>query len=50
MEPMDFESPTPKLAAPVFKWRILVVDDEVGMVESLRLLLTQMGYEVTTAV
>jgi len=49
MEPMDFKSPTPKLAAPVFKWRILVVDDEVGMVESLRVLLTQMGYEVTTA-
>ncbi len=49
MEPMDFKSPTPKLAAPVFKWRILVVDDEIGMVESLRILLTQMGYEVTTA-
>ena len=49
MEPMDFKSPTPKSAAPVFKWRILVVDDEVGMVESLRILLTQMGYEVTTA-
>lgn len=46
---MDFKSPTPKSAAPVFKWRILVVDDEAGMVESLRMLLTQMGYEVTTA-
>jgi len=49
MEPMDFKSPSPKLATPVFKWRILVVDDEAGMVESLRMLLTQMGYEVTTA-
>src|SRR5262245_5101798 len=49
MEPTDFKSPNPKLAAPVFKWRILVVDDEAGMVESLRMLLTQMGYDVTTA-
>jgi len=49
MEPMDFRSPTPKLATPVCKWRILVVDDEAGMVESLRMLLTQMGYEVSTA-
>ena len=49
MELMDFRSPTPKSARPVFKWRILVVDDEAGMVESLRMLLTQMGYDVTTA-
>ena len=49
MEPTDFRSPRPNLAMPVFKWRILVVDDEAGMVESLRVLLTQMGYEVTTA-
>ena len=47
MEPKDFRSPTPKSAT--FKWRILVVDDEPGMVESLRMLLTQMGYQVSTA-
>ncbi|HEU0005976.1 MAG TPA: diguanylate cyclase [Terriglobia bacterium] len=46
---MDFRSPIPRSATPVFKWRILVVDDEAGMVESLRMLLTQMGYEVSTA-
>src|SRR6185436_4946734 len=40
--------PTPKTTTPVFKWRILVVDDEAGMVESLRMLLTQMGYEGST--
>ena len=43
MEPMDFKSPSPKLATPVFKWRILVVDDEAGMVESLRMLLNPDG-------
>ena len=49
MEARDFESPSPKIAAQASKWRVLVVDDEAGMVESLRLLLTQMGYEVSTA-
>jgi diguanylate cyclase (GGDEF)-like protein/PAS domain S-box-containing protein len=49
MELTDFKSLIPKSAAAVFKWRILAVDDEAGMVESLRVLLTQMGYEVATA-
>jgi|GEM_PF-877224 len=30
-------------------WTILVVDDEIGMGESLRLLLTRLGYEVSVA-
>jgi diguanylate cyclase (GGDEF)-like protein/PAS domain S-box-containing protein len=42
-------SSVPKLKSPASKWRILVVDDETGMAESLRMLLTQLGYEVATA-
>ncbi|MCI0420233.1 MAG: response regulator, partial [Acidobacteria bacterium] len=49
MEPMNFTSPASRISAPAFKWRILVVDDEAGMVESLQMLLTHMGYEVSTA-
>jgi diguanylate cyclase (GGDEF)-like protein/PAS domain S-box-containing protein len=39
----------PKLKSPPSKWRLLVVDDEIGMGESLRLLLSHLGYEVTVA-
>jgi diguanylate cyclase (GGDEF)-like protein/PAS domain S-box-containing protein len=39
----------PKLKAPSSKWRLLVVDDEIGMGESLRLLLSHLGYEVAIA-
>ncbi|PYV93662.1 MAG: hypothetical protein DMG05_00865 [Acidobacteria bacterium] len=31
------------------KWRLLVVDDEIGMAESLRMLLSRLGYEVSIA-
>jgi diguanylate cyclase (GGDEF)-like protein/PAS domain S-box-containing protein len=30
-------------------WTVLVIDDEIGMGESLRLLLTRLGYQVTVA-
>ncbi len=40
---------TPKFKSPSSKWRLLVVDDEIGMGESLRLLLSHLGYEVTIA-
>jgi diguanylate cyclase (GGDEF)-like protein/PAS domain S-box-containing protein len=50
VEPTSFNSPTVlRMKVPSFKWRILVVDDEVGMAESLRMLLTHLGYEVVTA-
>ena len=50
MESTSFSSPTAlKMKAPAFKWRILVVDDSAGIVESLRMLLTHLGYEVATA-
>ncbi|MEW5974650.1 MAG: diguanylate cyclase [Acidobacteriota bacterium] len=39
----------PSLRTPSAKWRVLVVDDEVGMGESLRLLLSRLGYEVSVA-
>ncbi len=38
-----------KIKASPAKWKLLVVDDEVGMGESLRLLLGKQGYEVWTA-
>lgn len=49
MEPKLDSAPTIlKMKLPAFKWHILVVDDEAGMAESLRMLLTHLGYEVTT--
>ncbi len=50
MEQMSlYPVPSPKPKAASSKWRLLVVDDEIGMGESLRLLLSHLGYEVAVS-
>ena len=46
---MSSASTALNMNAPSFRWRVLVVDDEVGMAESLRMLLSHLGYEVKTS-
>jgi diguanylate cyclase (GGDEF)-like protein/PAS domain S-box-containing protein len=44
-----FALPSSRINAALAKSNILVVDDEIGMGESLRLLMTRLGYEVSVA-
>src|SRR5262245_21689579 len=44
-----FALPSSRIKAALTKSGILVVDDEIGMGESLRLLMTRLGYEVSVA-
>ena len=44
-----FTLPSSGIKTVLAKWNILVVDDEIGMGESLRLLMTRLGYEVSVA-
>src|SRR5262245_38685759 len=46
---MSSASAALNMNTPSFRWRVLVVDDEVGMAESLRMLLSHLGYEVKTS-
>ena len=44
-----FALPSSGIKAALAKSTILVIDDEIGMGESLRLLMTRLGYEVSVA-
>ena len=43
-----FTLPSSGIKTVLAKWKILVVDDEIGMGESLRLLMSRLGYEVSS--
>src|SRR5438552_15613460 len=50
MDQLSLYAPIPfGMKAHPAKWRLLVVDDEIGMAESLRLLLSRLGYDVSIA-